>query len=194
MGLYRIYTDRKIRPAKAVTLGFGVKTPTGSSTERTESGRLVHAHMQPGTGSWDPLFSIIGTKMTESFLVQADATYQLTTRNKDGYKFGDSLAVTFTGKYALIREFNLLVGLTWLRVNRASDRSGSYYDPVTNSSLMDDPANTGGDSLWGTAGVQVLPFRNGMIDVKIQLPVWERVNGIQLVSSYLVSAGASYNY
>jgi hypothetical protein len=195
MALYRIYTDREIRPSNAVTVGFGVKTPTGSATKRTESGKFVHAHMQPGTGSWDPLFSIIDTKMMgSSFLVQADATYQLSTRNKEGYKFGDSLAVTFTGKYAVIREFNVLAGLTGLHVSKASDRNGSYYDPVTNSSLMDDPANTGGDSLWGSAGVQVLPFRNGAIDLKAQLPLWEKVNGIQLVSSYLVSIGVSYNF
>ncbi len=194
MGLYRLYTDREIRPSNAVTIGIGVKTPTGSATERTESGRLIHAHMQPGTGSWDPLFSIIDTTMMGSFLVQADATYQLTTRNKDGYKFGDSLAVTFTGKYAVVKELNVLAGLTWLHVNRASDNNGSYYDPVTNSSLMDDPANTGGDSIWATAGVQVIPFRNGLIDLKAQLPAWEKVNGIQLVSSYLVSLGGSYNF
>jgi hypothetical protein len=132
--------------------------------------------------------------MMGSFLVQADATYQLATRNKEGYKFGDSLAATFTGKYAVVKELNVLAGLTWLHVNRASDKNGSYYDPVTNSSLMDDPANTGGDSLWATAGVQVLPFRNGMIDLKAQLPVLEKVNGIQLVSSYLVSIGVSYNF
>ena len=194
MGLYRLSMDREIRPTNTVTLGFGVKTPTGSYTERTESGRFIHAHMQPGTGSWDPLFSIIDTKMMGSFLVQADATYQLATRNKEGYKFGDSLAATFTGKYAVVKELNVLAGLTWLHVNRASDKNGSYYDPVTNSSLMDDPANTGGDSLWATAGVQVLPFRNGMIDLKAQLPAWEKVNGIQLVSSYLVSIGVSYNF
>lgn len=194
MGLYRIYTDREIRPSNAVTIGIGVKTPTGSSTKRTESGRLVHAHMQPGTGSWDPLFSIIETKMVESFLLQADATYQLATRNKEGYKFGDSLAVTFTGKYAVVRTFNVLAGLTWLHVNKANDKNGRYYDPVTNSSLMDDPANTGGDSLWGSAGVQVIPFMNGMIDVKVQAPLWEKVNGIQLVSSSLISAGVSYSF
>jgi hypothetical protein len=74
MGLYRVRTDREIRPSHAITIGVGVKTPTGSSTERTASGRLIHAHMQPGTGSWDPLFSIIDTKMMGSFLVQADAT------------------------------------------------------------------------------------------------------------------------
>ena len=194
MGLYRLYTDREIRPRNAVTLGLGVKTPTGSSTERSSDGRLIHAHMQAGTGSWDPLASLMYTKMVDSFLVSADATYQLATRNREGYKFGDSLAVTFTGKYAVVREFNVLAGMTVLNVNKASDRNGAYYDPISNASLMDDPANAGGESLWGSAGIQVLPFKKGMLDLKVQLPVWEKVNGTQLVSSYRILAGISYSF
>jgi hypothetical protein len=34
-----------------------------------------------------------------------------------------------------------------LNVNKTSDRNGKY-NPVTNSSLMDYPANTGGESIW----------------------------------------------
>ena len=60
--------------------------------------------MHPGTGSWDPLFSLLHTRMMDSLLLQADATYQLTTRNNQGYEFGDSLALNATGKYAVIKE------------------------------------------------------------------------------------------
>lgn len=194
MGLYRLYTDREIRPTNAVTLGFGVKTPTGSFTETKASGAFVHAHMQPGTGSWDPLLSLIYTKMANPFMVQADVTYQYTTRNRQGYEFGDSAAVNLSGKYAVVKEFNVTAGLTYLHVGKASDRDGKYYDPATNASLMDDPANTGGNSLWFSPGIQVLPVNNGMIDLKVQVPVWERVNGTQLVSSYRVLAGISYGF
>jgi hypothetical protein len=55
-------------------------------------------------------------------------------------------------------------------------------------------ANTGGNSLWFSPGIQVLPVKNGMIDLKVQVPVWERVNGTQLVSSYRVLAGISYGF
>jgi len=178
MGLYRIHADREIRPTDVVTLGFGIKTPTGSSTERRSNGTLIHAHMQPGTGSWDPLLSLLYTKMMDSFLVQADATYQLTTRNNEGYEFGDSLALNATAKYAVIKEFNVLAGLTFLNVNKAKDKNGKYYDPT---SLMDDPANTGGESIWFSPGIQILPFKNGMIDLKYQVPLWEKVNGVQPV-------------
>jgi hypothetical protein len=194
MGLYRLYVNREIRPTDVVTLGFGIKTPTGSSTEKKSNGSLIHAHMQPGTGSWDPLFSLLYTRMMDSFLLQADATYQLTTRNNEGYEFGDSLALNATGKYAVIKEFNVLLGLTLLNVNRAKDKNGKYYDPTTNASLIDDPANTGGESLWFSPGIQILPIKNGMIDFKYQVPVWEKVNGVQLVSSYRYLLGISYNF
>jgi hypothetical protein len=194
MGLYRLSTDRKIRPTDVVTLGFGIKTPTGSSTETKSNGKLVHAHMQPGTGSWDPLFSLLYTKMMGSFLLQADATYQLTTRNNNGYKFGDSLALNATGKYAVVKEFNVLLGLTFLNVNKSQDKNGKYYDPTTNTSLMDDPANTGAESIWISPGIQIIPFRNAMVDIKYQTPIWEKVNGIQMVSSYRYIIGISYNF
>jgi hypothetical protein len=194
MGLYRLSTDREIRPTDVITLGFGIKTPTGSSTEKRPNGTLVHAHMQPGTGSWDPLLSLLYTRMMGSFLLQADTTYQLTTENNEGYEFGDSLALNLTGKYAVVKEFNVLAGLTFLNVNKAKDKNGKYYNPTTNTSLMDDPANTGGESLWFSPGIQILPFKNGMIDLKYQVPVWEKVNGVQMVSSYRYLIGGSFNF
>ncbi|MEK6700366.1 MAG: transporter [Nitrospirota bacterium] len=191
MGLYRIYRDREIRPTEAVTVGFGLKTPTGSNTEISDTGSLVHAHMQPGTGSWDPLVSLIYTKMAGSILYQADGTYQYTTKSREGYEFGDSLALNLSGKYAVVKEFNVTAGLTYLHGGKASDSDGQYTDLT---SLMDDPANTGGNSLWFSPGIQALPIRNGVIDLKVQVPVWERVNGIQLVSSYRLLLGLSYGF
>lgn len=191
MGLYRIYTDRDIRPADAFTLGVGIKTPTGSSTKKTSSGKFVHAHMQPGTGSWDPLLTLIYTKMATPFLFQADVTYQIATRNPNGYEFGDSFTANVSGKYAVSSYFNVTGGLTYLHLNGASDGEGKYTNL---KSLMDDPANTGGDSIWFSPGIQVLPIKNSMIDLKVQFPLWERVNGTQLVSSYRILVGISYSF
>lgn len=191
MGLYRVYTDIEDMPKNALTVGLGIKTPTGSSTLSNSKGKFIHAHMQPGTGSWDPLFSILYTKMANPFLLQADATYQLATRNSDGYKFGDSLSANLFGKYAVSRIFDITAGLTYLHVNKSSDDEGKYTNL---QSLMDDPANTGGDSIWISPGIQILPSRNSLIDLKFQVPVWERVNGVQLVSSYRILAGVSYTF
>jgi hypothetical protein len=39
-----------------------------------------------------------------------------------------------------------------------------------------------------------MPFRNAMIDFKYQFPIWEKVNGIQLVTSHRLLLGVSYNF
>ncbi len=191
MGLYRIYTNREITPTDSITIGAGIKTPTGPSTKKSDNGEFVHAHMQPGTGSWDPVFSLIYTKMATPFLIQADVTYQISTRNPDGYKFGDSFTTNLSGKYAVSSSFNVLAGLTYLHLSRASDKEGKYTNLT---SLMDDTANTGGDSIWFSPGIQVIPFKNGMIDLKMQFPIWERVNGVQLVSRHRILVGVSYTF
>jgi hypothetical protein len=43
-------------------------------------------------------------------------------------------------------------------------------------------------------GIQVLPIQNGMIDTKYQVPIREKVNCIQLVTSYCLPLGISYNF
>lgn len=190
MGLYRPYALSENGVTETLSVGLGVKTPIGSYTEMASAG-YVHAHMQPGSGSWDPIISIIATKMINSFLLQTDATYQLATRNPEGYRFGDSFTAGLTGKYKATENFSAAAGLTYLHVNKADDRNGKYTNLA---SLMDDPANTGGDSLWISPGLQWSPFKNSLIDLKVQLPVWERVNGVQLVSTYRILAGLSYSF
>lgn len=191
MGLYRPYVRSENGITDTISIGAGVKTPSGSSTVKTSGGSYVHAHMQPGTGSWDPIVSVIYSRSMNPFVLQADATYQASTRNSGGYEFGDSLSANLSGKYIAVPNLNIAGGLTYLHVDRANDRDGKYTNLA---SLMDDPANTGGDSLWFSPGLQLLPFENSLIDLKVQLPVWERVSGIQLVSGYRVLLGFSYSF
>lgn len=191
MGLYRFLNRREGQSSDSMSLGLGVKTPTGSATRKSASGTLVHAHMQPGTGSWDPIISLLFTKGLYPFLLQANATYQLATRYQEGYNAGSSFMADCSGKYTVSQLVSIAAGLTYFHLDQASDQDGKYTNPA---SLMDDPENTGGDSLWFSPGIQVLPIKNASIDLKVQFPLWEHVNGVQLVSSYRVLAGFSYNF
>lgn len=192
MGLYRLRTDRDIKPSSIITLGVGLKTPSGEFTVlNSKKTGYIHAHMQPGTGSLDPLVSLMYAKMTDSFLLQSDVTYQYSTRNRNGYEFGDSLAANLTGTYAVIRQFSITAGLTYLHTGSASDQDGKY---TSLKSLMDDPRNTGGNSLWFSPGIRIVPIQGLSIDAKIQAPIWERVRGVQLVTDYRAIAGISYSF
>jgi hypothetical protein len=194
LGLYRLHGNGEMAPTQAVFLGLGVKAPTGSSTERYSSGRLIHAHMQPGTGSWDPLLTLLYTSTTGHLTFQADAAYQYTTENREGYEAGDSASGGLTGRYVVSTMLGINANITYLHTGRASDGNGAYYNPATNSNLMDDPANTGGNSLWLTPGLHVLPVKNLALEAKVKVPLWQNVNGIQLVSSSIWSAGISYRF
>lgn len=191
MGLYRIYADREAQPHKTLSAGLGIKTATGSATETTASGKYVHAHMQPGTGSWDPLVSLHYTQMVNPVLIQADVIQQFASRNQQGYEFGNATAINLGATYGVVPACNLTAGITFLHVGKASDHDGNYTNL---SSLMDDPANTGGDSLWLAPGIQMLPVRNAVVDMKVQLPLWEYVHGIQLVSSFRLVIDMAYRF
>lgn len=192
MALYRLYADSVPRPASTISLGLGLKTATGSFTETNPSGtRFIHAHMQPGTGSWDPIVTLVYTQALNALQVQADLAYQLTTENRRGYEFGDSFATNLWGRYDVAADIGVTAGLTYLHVGKASDKDGKY---TSLTSLMDDPKNTGGDSLWLSPGVQASPFEAATFDIKVQLPVWVNANGIQLVTRYQFTAGLTYRF
>lgn len=195
MGLYRLDGRQAMDQNKAVFVGLGVKAPTGSSTERYENGRLIHFHMQPGTGSWDPLLTVrYTTKAADHLTLQADAAYHYTTSNREGYEAGDSASAGLAGRYVLTKAVGVSAGLTYVHTGKAADRNGRYYNAATNTSLMDDPANTGGDSLWFSPGLQATPAKNLVLEAGVKLPLWEKVNGIQLVARSIVSAGISYRF
>jgi len=194
MGLYRLNGEQEMGRDKAVHVGLGVKAPTGSSTERYADGRLVHFHMQPGTGSWDPLLTVMYTTTEDHLTLQAEAAYQYTTGNAEGYEAGDTASVGLAGRYAATKVLGVSANLTYIHTGTSSDRNGRYYNPATNASLMDDPANTGGDSLWFAPGLQVVPLKGLALEAGVRLPLWERENGIQLVARSIWTAGLSYRF
>jgi len=49
---------------------------------------------------------------------------------------------------------------------------------------MYNQASTDGENIWFSHGSLMLPFKNGLVDIKYQVPSWQKVNSIQLVSSY----------
>lgn len=192
MWVKRIYADSLPRPSSTLSVGIGIKTPSGSFTETNASGtKFIHAHMQPGTGSWDPLASLIYARAFGGLELQIDAAYQLTTENRNGYEFGDSSTVSVSGKYDVGAGTGLLAGITYLHVGKARDKEGRY---TTLTSLMDDPKNTGSDSLWFSPGIQFAPREDTSLSLKFQTPVWIDANGIQLVTRYQFVAAMSYRF
>lgn len=192
-GLYRVYKDREIMPQKALSAGIGLKAPTGSWTE-SQNGSRVHAHMQPGTGSWDPMLKLVYVQMLSSeFLLNADLTYQFTTENPLGYEFGDTLSVNADLFYNVLDFLNVSVGTEYFHSDQADDRENNYKGNVSKR-MTDYVGYTGEDSIWVKAGVQLLPFEGASIDCDFSYPLYYHVGGIQQVTDYKASVRASVGF
>ena len=193
MGFYTAYTDAPVRPSKRLTLGAGLKTPTGKNSERTSTGSLVHAMMQHGTGSWDPLFLVNYMRAYYPLILQANMFYHLTTEGDEGYEVGDQLSLDLIARYQAANYVNIGLELNGIHSAEDEDHDGKFSKPAT--SMVDNTDNTGLDSIFLTPGVQIkIPGTGGSADLKYQVPLYQKVNGIQQVTDWKVLTSITWNF
>ena len=180
MALYTAYTDAPIRPTRKLTVGVGVKSPTGTTSEEGVDGTLVHAMMQPGSGSWDALFLINYMRGYYPLVLQANLFYQLTTEGRSGYEFGNQLALDLVARYQVADYVNLGIELNGINAAKDKDHDGRFSSPVT--SMVDNIDNTGLTSVFLSPSVQFkVPNSSVSFELKYQQPIYQDVNGYQQV-------------
>jgi len=193
-GTYRIYQDKDDHPTTAINVGAGLKLPTGAISYTNSKKKRVHAHMQPGTGSWDPILLASFTKMlSPSFMAQAGAHYEIATANGYGYKFGDTAGVDAELRYNVTDFMNVSLGVNYFHSEQADDPDNKY-NGRDSKRLTDYSGYTGEDSLWVSPAVQIMPFSGASIDLKFQYPAYYHVPDIEHVTSYRIVAGISYSF
>ena len=193
MALYDAYTDSFVRSGQRLTLGLGIKTPTGRNDEKTQNGSLVHAMMQPGSGSWDALFMANYMKAYYPLVLQANLLYHLTTEGDMGYEFGDQTSLDLIARYQALDYVNLGLELNGIYAGKDTDHDGRYSRPET--SLVDNTDNTGIKSVFVSPGIQVkIPGTGGNFGLKLQIPIYQSANGTQQVLDMRTLASLAWNF
>ncbi len=193
MGIYQIYEDNHELPTKKLTGGIGLKTPTGKNDEKTDSGTLVHAMMQPGSGSWDPLFLVNYMQTFSPVVFQTNLLYQMTTEGDEGYEFGDKISLDLIGRYRVTEYFYPGLELNGFYAGQDTDHDGKYSR--RDVSLLDNPDNTGITSLAITPAIQVKVPKTGCnIDLKFQQPLYQDVRGTQQVVDWRAMAAIMWAF
>jgi hypothetical protein len=193
MAFYTAYTDAPIKPNKRLTLGMGIKTPTGKNDERNDSGSLIHAMMQPGSGSWDALFTFNYMRAFYPLVTQVNAFYHLTTKSDEGYEFGNQIGVDLIARYQTAPYINLGIELNAIKTQKDTDHDGNYSRPTM--SMLDNTDYTGLTSVLISPGIQFkIPNSPGSLELKYQRPIYQNVNGYQQVldSRWLVTGAWSW--
>ena len=190
-----VYKDVELRTRQRLSVGFGVKAPTGKSKERTSSGNLVHMMMQVGTDSWDGLLVASGMMAFgehedggAQFMLSPSVFYQMNTRNDLGYKVGNRLNYDLSARYRLTSKFNVKLDVNGVWSQKDSTdgtidaSSGLIAYQNTARNVLDNVANTGLNSLFISPGFQWIVADGWVVSGEYRQPVYQNVNGIQLVT------------
>ncbi len=166
---------------------LGAKLPTGRRNVEAINGDQPEPPARPGTGSVD---FIVGAHFMRPVTLGeggADAPLflsaqgRLNGRGTDEYRVGNELQVSGGGTYPLGETIELL-GQINMRVRGR--------DEVGHTDALRD--NTGGTWLYASPGLRVRAGPLLGLYGYVQLPIYQRVDGIQLVSPYHLLVGTTY--
>ena len=184
VGKWRLHRSTGRRLSNNVALLGGLELPTGSTTEKDGGARLPPS-LQPGSGSWDPFAGGAVTLERERWKLNAVGFYQWNTPGAQDYEFGDELVLDLSaGNRFWIERYpgpsmSASLGLRWSH----TFRSYQDGDPVT---------STGSDVVSLRLGTVFHPKPVWDLVATLEIPVYHRVTGTQLVERFSLFLGLGY--
>lgn len=170
----------------SLTLGAGPKIPTGKTDFTNDQGLALPADMQPGTGAWDLMLWSSFERyhlFTRNFNLATALTYRYTGTNKDyfgtqAYRFGNEFSATLQSSYRFFIRAQIFDAVLSFRYrNQAVDKVDDREFP-----------NSGGNFVYIIPGMNYNFNPNWSIRFSSQLPLYRKVGGTQLATSYKLIA------
>jgi len=183
-GRYQLSFDN----SDAIRLSFagliaGLKLPTGKTDVTNSEGEVAERSLQPGTGTTDLLLGAYFRQAlgawNASWFAQAGA--QVPLNSHADYKPGQVWTVDFGGRWEATQRLGLLLQLN--TVWKGHD-SGSEAEPN----------DSGGRYVFISPGITFAITNRVNIYGFVQLPIYQYVNGLQLVAKQAYSVGVSAQF
>jgi hypothetical protein len=164
-------------------VNLGIKLPTGQTNVRNSQGALAERTLQPGSGTTDLVLgashSVAAPMRNLSGFVQAIA--QAAGEQRDDYRPGNRVNVDVGGRYDAGERVGVLLQLNALY--KASDQGSDA-----------EPQDTGGRFVFLSPGLSYAFTRQWQAYGFVQLPLYQNVNGVQLVARYAFAAGLNVRF
>jgi hypothetical protein len=159
----------------------GVKMPTGRRSVPEVNGEQPEPPARPGTGSWDGTLGASARSRVmapapggaRAVPLRADLTARWNGSGTDGYRSGREVQAHVSAEYSIAKAVDFLAQGNF----RARDK-----DDVGSSDA--ERENSGGTWAFFTPGLRVGVAEEVALYGLVQIPVYQRVNRIQLVSDY----------
>jgi len=203
MTKYRVYSDDPLIPTNEASLFVGASLPSGSINQRNSTHplavrrtELLPYSMQLGSGTVDPMLGLLYQGSSSPWWWGLDGVY--TGRwydNSRNYRLGDGVKVDAYVMNQLSYNFlwQVQANFEWKghihgqADEAASGFSGHAVHGNAASPFMTplwNPYNYGGVKTSITVGLQWQPAPLHIIDISVKLPVYQRLNGVQLKDQF----------
>ena len=159
---------------------FGLKLPTGKFDVRNAQGALAERTLQPGSGTTDLVFGayLQGSLPLKNMSWFAQALVQDALNMRDEFRPGDRLGADFGVRYDFAQGLGLM-----LQINALVKGKDEGQEAETDDS--------GGKFVFVSPGISYSLTRDVQIYGFVQLPLYQYVNGVQLVANRAFAAGIS---
>lgn len=168
----------------SATAAAGLKLPTGLTTAHNALGDYVDAHIQPGSGSLDPVIGVSGFAGAELWGFSASVFGWFPGPGVRGYRFGNIVNAQVGTVYGVLPE---LFGD--VAVFAGVDIGGEWHAAESQDGIPDE--NTGGSTVY-FAPLLRADFSHISVEAGAQIPIDHSLRGEQFGETYRLSAGVQY--
>jgi hypothetical protein len=179
--------------------GIGIKIPTGQTNAVSTYNAVVPLHLQPGTGSWDPIIILESSKNLNRFTIEGDAFAKIATTAKDHY-MGNYLNSSATLFLQCIKKPNHPFSSLQLLASLQFDYNSKMKMPVDHVHIgettiqIQDFENSGGWHLFFSTGFMASFGKHVTIPFTFAVPICQNLNGYQVKMESKGSVGIIVNY
>jgi hypothetical protein len=164
----------------------GIKAPTGSTEQRSNTGDLLEPDHQPGTGSWDPLVGVAAGRQIERLWLGASVLYRITTEGRREFKPGQSVLAAVKAEYQIL-------GLgKYPRLYAAIEVSETFSAKDEKSGVKNQ--DTGGSLIGLGFGLRLRADEHMTIGAMLTIPLYQGLNGEQHHERYELLFGTAYDF
>lgn len=164
---------------------YGVKLATGSTTRSNDDGDPAERSLQAGSGTTDAVMGFYTSSLSlwgeTPVRVFVQGQVQAPTNARGGFRPGAQYSADVGIAYPAAGTWS---GLLQLNAS-IKDRDRGWEA---------EPANSGGSFLWLSPGLSFALSRDVQWYGFVQLPAYQRVNGVQLTASTSVATGVHWRF
>ncbi|MBF0562986.1 MAG: hypothetical protein HQL37_13425 [Alphaproteobacteria bacterium] len=169
-----------------VNLLLGVKLPTGQTNRGFSggptAGNAVDRGLQPGSGTWDTLLGLNQSgKFTDKLGWFSQQLWQRPIARYQGFSEGQKINGSVGVRYTMNDTFTPQLQL-----------NGQYR--FRDKGVNADIPNSGGNVVYASPGLFVNVRADTTVYGFVQIPVYQRVGGLELVPDYSASFGIKYKF